>query len=237
MRKLFILSEFNRLFINDIIIYLIPIIGVTIWNFSNSKIVFYTSTFSIGFILFSKVSGFLIDKFKSDKVPLLSYYFYLFIIGLFVLLILHRDNSDYLVFLTICSMSFIACLLEINSSVFIPDHFFRNLTGINSKIQFIRSLVNFLSPILAFTLSENILISLSIIISLLLLNCYLYTFKINKVDKIRKYNTKCNKTKNISLSAFTYIIRNKQLLLIVIVTMGINFFFNYPYQYYCNLPN
>lgn len=143
MRNYFIATEFNRLLINDILIYLIPLIGVVVWQFSDAKIVFLTSTYSIGFILFSKLSGAVIDRFGSRVVPLIAYVCYIVLILIFVFILSKDVQNDVSIFIMICLLSFVSCVLEINTSVYIPDHFFDQLTTVNSQVQLMRSLVNF----------------------------------------------------------------------------------------------
>ena len=164
MRNKLIYSEFNRLLINDMLIYLIPIVGITLYNFSDSKVVFLTSTYSIGFIIFSKVSGHIIDKFKSIRVPIWFYFTFIIINLIFAFIIIEKFNNFTTLFIIIVLMSLVSTVLEINTSVFIPDYFSQNLTSINSLVQLMRSIVNFVSPIFSFIFTHNIILALLVMI-------------------------------------------------------------------------
>lgn len=174
MRNKLIYSEFNRLLINDMLIYLIPIVGITLYNFSDSKVVFLTSTYSIGFIIFSKVSGHIIDKFKSIRVPIWFYFTFIIINLIFAFIIIEKFNNFTTLFIIIVLMSLVSTVLEINTSVFIPDYFSQNLTSINSLVQLMRSIVNFVSPIFSFIFTHNIILALLVMIILQFLNFIIY---------------------------------------------------------------
>lgn len=222
MRRLFSLTEFNRLIINDMLIYLIPLLGITVWNYSNSLIVFLTSTYSIGFILFSKFSGYLIDRYNSRIMPIYIYSFNILVNLIFIILIINNVQNFYQIFIFIILFSLASCILEINTSVFIPDHFSDNLTSINSIVQLIRSIVNFISPIIAFALSGNMVIAFVILISFQVINLILYTVKFKKITK-KSQQLDVNTPNEYNINAYKYIIDNKKLLSIILVTMGINF--------------
>lgn len=111
MRNKLIYSEFNRLLINDMLIYLIPIVGITLYNFSDSKVVFLTSTYSIGFIIFSKVSGHIIDKFKSIRVPIWFYFTFIIINLIFAFIIIEKFNNFTTLFIIIVLMSLVSTVL------------------------------------------------------------------------------------------------------------------------------
>ncbi|MGO2109096.1 MAG: MFS transporter [Staphylococcus equorum] len=223
MRNNFIFTEFNRLLINDMIIYLIPLIGITSWQFSDSKIVFLTSTYSIGFIIFSKFSGYLIDKFSSVTVPIFTYLVYIMFNFIFIFTLLRNMNDFTIIFIIIVVMSLSSSVLEINTSVFIPDHFYEDLTSINSLVQLVRSVVNFISPIITFTLTSSITVAMFILLILQMLNLLIYTYKLRKLD-INSYKKDVNQNnENLNLNSLKYILKNKKLILIIIVTMGINF--------------
>lgn len=223
MRNNFILTEFNRLLINDMIIYLIPLIGITSWQFSDSKIVFLTSTYSIGFIIFSKFSGYLIDKFSSVTVPIFTYLVYIMFNLIFIFTVLRNMNDFAIVFIIIVVMSLSSSVLEINTSVFIPDYFTKDLTSINSLVQLVRSVVNFLSPIITFTLTNSITVAMFILLLLQMLNLLIYTYKLRRLD-INSYKKDVNQNSdNINFNSLKYILKNRILILIIIVTMGINF--------------
>ncbi|HEC2188322.1 TPA: MFS transporter, partial [Staphylococcus delphini] len=165
MRNKFIYSEFNRLLINDMLIYVIPIVGITLYNFSDSKVVFLTSTYSIGFIIFSKVSGYIIDKFRSIRIPI-WFYFTFIIMDLIFLLSIVKSSNFIILFIIIVLMSLVSTILEINTSVFIPEYFSQKLTSINSLVQLMRSIVNFVSPIFSFIFTHNIILALLVMIIL-----------------------------------------------------------------------
>ncbi|MGP5093120.1 MFS transporter [Staphylococcus equorum] len=223
MRNNFIFTEFKRLLINDMIIYLIPLIGITSWQFSDSKIVFLTSTYSIGFIIFSKFSGYLIDKFSSVTVPIFTYLVYIMFNFIFIFTLLRNMNDFTIIFIIIVVMSLSSSVLEINTSVFIPDHFYEDLTSINSLVQLVRSVVNFISPIITFTLTSSITVAMFILLILQMLNLLIYTYKLRKLD-INSYKKDVNQNnENLNLNSLKYILKNKKLILIIIVTMGINF--------------
>ncbi|EGQ3548679.1 MFS transporter, partial [Staphylococcus pseudintermedius] len=166
MRNKFIYSEFNRLLVNDMLIYLIPIVGITLYHFSDSKVVFLTSTYSIGFIIFSKVAGYIIDKFRSIRVPIWFYFAFIIMNLIFMLIIIGGNNNFTTLFIIIVLMSLVSTILEINTSVFIPDYFSQDLTSINSLVQLIRSIVNFISPIFSFIFTNNIIIALLVMVIL-----------------------------------------------------------------------
>lgn len=223
MRNNFIFTEFNRLLINDMIIYLIPLIGITSWQFSDSKIVFLTSTYSIGFIIFSKFSGYLIDKFSSVTVPIFTYLVYIMFNLIFIFTVLRNINDFAIVFIIIVVMSLSSSVLEINTSVFIPDYFTEDLTSINSLVQLVRSVVNFISPIITFTLTNSIAVTMFILLLLQILNFLIYTYKLRKLH-INSYKKDVNQNnENLNLNSLKYILKNRKLILIIIVTMGINF--------------
>ncbi|WP_214521537.1 MFS transporter [Staphylococcus pseudintermedius] len=225
MRNKFIYSEFNRLLINDMLIYLIPIVGITLYHFSDSKVVFLTSTYSIGFIIFSKVAGYIIDKFRSIRVPIWFYFAFIIMNLIFMLIIIGGNNNFTTLFIIIVLMSLVSTILEINTSVFIPDYFSQDLTSINSLVQLIRSIVNFISPIFSFIFTNNIIIALLVMVILQFLNFIIYVsikYQINgSFSKNKEKNHYKNKSTN--RNSFLFLINNKQLLLIVIITMGINF--------------
>lgn len=221
MHNNFIATEFNRLLINDILIYLIPLVGVIVWDFSDSKIVFLTSTYSIGFILFSKLSGTLIDRYNSRIVPIYTYFCYIGMILLFAWMIHQNVQNELFIFVMICLLSFVSCVLEINTSVYIPDHFLNQLTMINSHVQLMRSLVNFFSPIIAFTLSNNIMITFIVILILQFVNLCMY---IKSLNRNHSDNTSQDfNTDKVRVHALKYIFSNRKLVFVVLVTMGINF--------------
>lgn len=223
MRNNFILTEFNRLLINDMIIYLIPLIGITSWQFSDSKIVFLTSTYSIGFIIFSKFSGYLIDKFSSVTVPIFTYLVYIMFNLIFIFTVLRNMNDFTIIFIIILVMSLSSSVLEINTSVFIPDYFTEDLTSINSLVQLVRSIVNFISPIITFTLTRSITVAMFILLLLQILNLLIYTYKLRKLE-VNSYKKDVNKNKeNLNLNSLKYILKNRKLILIITITMGINF--------------
>ncbi|OEK79686.1 hypothetical protein AST03_06900 [Staphylococcus equorum] len=223
MRNSFIFTEFNRLLINDMIIYLIPLIGITSWQFSDSKIVFLTSTYSIGFIIFSKFSGYLIDKFSSVTVPIFTYLVYIMLNLIFIFTVLRNINDFAIIFIIIVVMSLSSSILEINTSVFIPDYFNEDLTSINSLVQLVRSVVNFISPIITFTLTNSIAVTMFILLLLQMLNLLIYTYKLRKLDTSSyKKDVKKNK-ENLNLNSLKYILKIRKLILIIIVTIGINF--------------
>lgn len=207
MRNKLIYSEFNRLLINDMLIYLIPIVGITLYNFSDSKVVFLTSTYSIGFIIFSKVSGHIIDKFKSIRVPIWFYFTFIIINLIFAFIIIEKFNNFTTLFIIIVLMSLVSTVLEINTSVFIPDYFSQNLTSINSLVQLMRSIVNFVSPIFSFIFTHNIILALLVMIILQFLNFIIY-LNIN-----RKINGSFSKNK-------------EKILMKIKVLIGIPYFFN-----------
>ncbi|MCG1815263.1 MFS transporter [Staphylococcus epidermidis] len=225
MRNKLIYSEFNRLLINDMLIYLIPIVGITLYNFSDSKVVFLTSTYSIGFIIFSKVSGHIIDKFKSIRVPIWFYFTFIIINLIFVFIIIEKFNNFTTLFIIIVLMSLVSTVLEINTSVFIPDYFSQNLTSINSLVQLMRSIVNFVSPIFSFIFTHNIILALLVMIILQFLNFIIYLNINRKINGSFSKNKEKNPDENKSANrnSLLFLINNKQLLLIVIITMGINF--------------
>lgn len=225
MRNKLIYSEFNRLLINDMLIYLIPIVGITLYNFSDSKVVFLTSTYSIGFIIFSKVSGHIIDKFKSIRVPIWFYFTFIIINLIFAFIIIEKFNDFTTLFIIIVLMSLVSTVLEINTSVFIPDYFSQNLTSINSLVQLMRSIVNFVSPIFSFIFTHNIILALLVMIILQFLNFIIYLNINRKINGSFSKNKEKNPDENKSANrnSLLFLINNKQLLLIVIITMGINF--------------
>lgn len=225
MRNKFIYSEFNRLLINDMLIYLIPIVGITLYNFSDSKVVFLTSTYSIGFIIFSKVSGHIIDKFKSIRVPIWFYFTFIIINLIFAFIIIEKFNNFTTLFIIIVLMSLVSTVLEINTSVFIPDYFSQNLTSINSLVQLMRSIVNFVSPIFSFIFTHNVILALLVMIILQFLNFIIYLNINHKINGSFSKNKKKNPDENKSANrnSLLFLINHKQLLLIVIITMGINF--------------
>lgn len=225
MRNKLIYSEFNRLLINDMLIYLIPIVGITLYNFSDSKVVFLTSTYSIGFIIFSKVSGHIIDKFKSIRVPIWFYFTFIIINLIFAFIIIEKFNNFTTLFIIIVLMSLVSTVLEINTSVFIPDYFSQNLTSINSLVQLMRSIVNFVSPIFSFIFTHNIILALLVVIILQFLNFIIYLNINRKINGSFSKNKEKNPDENKSANrnSLLFLINNKQLLLIVIITMGINF--------------
>jgi len=225
MRNKFIYSEFNRLLINDMLIYLIPIVGITLYDFSDSKVVFLTSTYSIGFIIFSKVAGHIIDKFKSIRVPIWFYFTFIIINLIFAFIIVEKFNNFITLFIIIVLMSLVSTVLEINTSVFIPDYFSQNLTSINSLVQLMRSIVNFVSPIFSFIFTHNIILALLVMIILQFLNFIIYLNINRKINGSFSKNMKKNpdKNKSVNRNSLQFLINNKQLLLIVIITMGINF--------------
>ncbi|MCG1988279.1 MFS transporter [Staphylococcus epidermidis] len=225
MRNKLIYSEFNRLLINDMLIYLIPIVGITLYNFSDSKVVFLTSTYSIGFIIFSKVSGHIIDKFKSIRVPIWFYFTFIIINLIFAFIIIEKFNNFTTLFIIIVLMSLVSTVLEINTSVFIPDYFNQNLTSINSLVQLMRSIVNFVSPIFSFIFTHNIILALLVMIILQFLNFIIYLNINRKINGSFSKNKEKNPDENKSANrnSLLFLINNKQLLLIVIITMGINF--------------
>lgn len=223
MRNNFIFTEFNRLLINDMIIYLIPLISITSWQFSDSKIVFLTSTYSIGFIIFSKFSGYLIDKFSSVTVPIFTYLVYIMFNLIFIFTVLRNMNDFTIIFIIIIVMSLSSSVLEINTSVFIPDYFSEDLTSINSLVQLVRSVVNFISPIITFTLTSSITVAMFILLILQILNLLIYTYKLRKLE-VNSYKKDVNQNSdNINFNSLKYIFKNRKLILIIIVTMGINF--------------
>lgn len=223
MRNNFIFTEFNRLLINDMIIYLIPLIGITSWQFSDSKIVFLTSTYSIGFIIFSKFSGYLIDKFSSVTVPIFTYLVYIMFNLIFIFTLLRNMNDFTIIFIIIVVMSLSSSVLEINTSVFIPDYFNEDLTSINSLVQLVRSVVNFISPIITFTLTNSITVAMFILLILQILNLLIYTYKLRKLD-VNSYKKDVNQNNdNLNFNSLKYILKNRKLIFIIIVTMGINF--------------
>lgn len=225
MRNKLIYSEFNRLLINDMLIYLIPIVGITLYNFSDSKVVFLTSTYSIGFIIFSKVSGHIIDKFKSIRVPIWFYFTFIIINLIFAFIIIEKFNNFTTLFIIIVLMSLVSTVLEINTSVFIPDYFSQNLTSINSLVQLMRSIVNFVSPIFSFIFTHNIILALLVMIILQFLNFIIYLNINRKINGSFSKNKEKNPDENKSANrnSLLFLINNKQLLLIVIISMGINF--------------
>ncbi|ARJ50781.1 hypothetical protein B5P37_05330 [Staphylococcus lutrae] len=225
MRNSFIFSEFNRLLINDMLIYLIPLFGITLYNFSDSKVVFLTSTYSIGFIIFSKISGYIIDRFKSIKIPI-HFYIIFIVVNIIYIMTIVNNYSNFITFLIfIIILSLISTTLEINTSVFIPDYFSGNLTSINSLVQLMRSIVNFVSPIFSFVFTNNFVLALLVMFILQMVNLLIYLnmgYKTkNTVSKKREKSSPNEKTND--KNSFLYIINNKQILLIVIITMGINF--------------
>ncbi|HEC2195524.1 TPA: MFS transporter [Staphylococcus delphini] len=224
MRNKFIYSEFNRLLINDMLIYVIPIVGITLYNFSDSKVVFLTSTYSIGFIIFSKVSGYIIDKFRSIRIPI-WFYFTFIIMDLIFLLSIVKSSNFIILFIIIVLMSLVSTILEINTSVFIPEYFSQKLTYINSLVQLMRSIVNFVSPIFSFIFTHNIILALLVMIILKFSNFIIY-LNINREINISFSKNKekhHDENKSTNRNSLLFLINNKQLLLIVIITMGINF--------------
>lgn len=198
MRNKLIYSEFNRLLINDMLIYLIPIVGITLYNFSDSKVVFLTSTYSIGFIIFSKVSGHIIDKFKSIRVPIWFYFTFIIINLIFAFIIIEKFNNFTTLFIIIVLMSLVSTVLEINTSVFIPDYFSQNLTSINSLVQLMRSIVNFVSPIFSFIFTHNIILALLVMIILQFLNFIIYLNINRKINGSFSKNKEKNPDENKS---------------------------------------
>lgn len=207
------------------LIYLIPIVGITLYNFSDSKVVFLTSTYSIGFIIFSKVSGHIIDKFKSIRVPIWFYFTFIIINLIFAFIIIEKFNNFTTLFIIIVLMSLVSTVLEINTSVFIHDYFSQNLTSINSLVQLMRSIVNFVSPIFSFIFTHNIILALLVMIILQFLNFIIYLNINRKINGSFSKNKEKNPDENKSANrnSLLFLINNKQLLLIVIITMGINF--------------
>ncbi|WP_158224547.1 MFS transporter [Staphylococcus delphini] len=222
MHKYFTLSEFNRLMMNDILIYLIPLLSIMVWQFSNASIVFLTSTYSIGFILFSKLSGYLIDRHNSRIVPIYAYIFNILIHVLFLVFVMFHTTSFTQIVIFILLLSLTSSLLEINTSVFIPDYFSKNLASVNSTIQFVRSVVNFISPIIVFTLSAHVIIAFTILITLQILNLCLYILIFRQTANNKNIAVH-HRSESHQMNAFKYIFSNKNLLLVILVTMGINF--------------
>lgn len=203
--------------------YFHKVIGITSWQFSDSKIVFLTSTYSIGFIIFSKFSGYLIDKFSSVTVPIFTYLVYIMFNLIFIFTVLRNMNDFTIIFIIIIVMSLSSSVLEINTSVFIPDYFSEDLTSINSLVQLVRSVVNFISPIITFTLTSSITVAMFILLILQMLNLLIYTYKLRRLD-VNSYKKDVNQNSdNINFNSLKYIFKNRKLILIIIVTMGINF--------------
>ncbi|WP_447405087.1 hypothetical protein, partial [Staphylococcus aureus] len=142
-----------------------------------------------------------------------------------MLIIIGGNNNFTTLFIIIVLMSLVSTILEINTSVFIPDYFSQDLTSINSLVQLIRSIVNFISPIFSFIFTNNIIIALLVMVILQFLNFIIYVsikYRINgSFSKNKEKNHYKNKSTN--RNSFLFLINNKQLLLIVIITMGINF--------------
>lgn len=130
-------------------------------------------------------------------------------------------NDFTIIFIIIVVMSLSSSVLEINTSVFIPDYFTKDLTSINSLVQLVRSIVNFISPIITFTLTSSITVAMFILLLLQMLNLLIYTYKLRILD-VNSYKKDVNQN-NDNLNSLKYIFKNRKLILIIIVTMGINF--------------
>lgn len=143
-----------------------------------------------------------------------------YIIFIFTLL---RNINDFAIVFIIIVMSLFSSILEINTSVFIPDYFNEDLTSINSLVQLVRSVVNFISPIITFTLTNSITVAMFILLFLQMLNLLIYTYKLRRLD-VNSYKKDVNQNSdNINFNSLKYILKNRILILIIIVTMGINF--------------
>ncbi|WP_432723722.1 MFS transporter [Staphylococcus equorum] len=142
-------------------------------------------------------------------------------ISIFTLL---RNMNDFtIIFIIIVVMSLASSVLEINTSVFILDYFYKDLTSINSLVQLVRSVVNFISPIITFTLTNSITVAMFILLLLQMLNLLIYTYKLRRLD-VNSYKKDVNQnSENLNLNSLKYIFKNRKLILIIIVTMGINF--------------
>ncbi|PNZ33944.1 hypothetical protein, partial [Staphylococcus lutrae] len=131
-----------------------------------------------------------------------------------------NNYSNFITFLIfIIILSLISTTLEINTSVFIPDYFSGNLTSINSLVQLMRSIVNFVSPIFSFVFTNNFVLALLVMFILQMVNLLIYLnmgYKTkNTVSKKREKSSPNEKTND--KNSFLYIINNKQILLIVII--------------------
>ncbi|WP_447440292.1 hypothetical protein, partial [Staphylococcus aureus] len=158
-------------------------------------------------------------------MPIWFYFAFIIMNLIFMLIIIGGNNNFTTLFIIIVLMSLVSTILEINTSVFIPDYFSQDLTSINSLVQLIRSIVNFISPIFSFIFTNNIIIALLVMVILQFLNFIIYVsikYRINgSFSKNKEKNHYKNKSTN--RNSFLFLINNKQLLLIVIITMGINF--------------
>jgi len=222
MNKKYYFSEVNRLLINDLFLLLIPIASIKLWSLNNSTIVFLTSTFTIGFILFSKLSGKITEKFNKLKIPIYSNVVFILILILFIIFTnLNIINNISLGFLIILC-SFITSLLEVNTGIIIPTYFSKNLKEINGNIQLIRSLVNFISPILAFAFSKNITFTFLVIIIISFINILLYKNMVFNIKEKCYIKNKPSVHNDPKMKSIFYIMQNKNLITSIISTIGIN---------------
>lgn len=220
-------EETIRFISTEILMILIPIVGIKILNLNNSSIGIATSLSSIGYLLFGYLAGLIADKWDRQYIITSSLLIKSFVFGLFSYCILSSTLTKVSYFSIIILISLSLVLVENTITVWIPDIYKNNeLSGINVLIQFSRSTANLIGPALGgfcigiigvpYTL---FLISIGLIISSLAIIAVKSPKKNYSLNKNKNITNK----KNIGIENIKYIFKNPVLRSLILTTGTINF--------------
>jgi MFS family permease len=215
------IAEILRLLSTEILMILIPILGINILNLNNSSIGFAISLSSIGFLIFGYIAGLIADSWNRKYMMVTLLLIKSLLFGMFAYLALSSNLTKLNYFLIIFLIGLVIVIIETTLTAWIPDIYSKDeLAGINSLLQFSRSSANLLGPALGGVVigifGEELtmtFISCSLLISSILMLGIKNSNKVT-VERTRKINI----IKNIK-----YILKNNILKSIVLTTSTINF--------------
>ncbi|KYD24098.1 MFS transporter [Geobacillus sp. FSL W8-0032] len=215
------IAEILRLLSTEILMILIPILGINILNLNNSSIGFAISLSSIGFLIFGYIAGLIADSWNRKYMMVTFLFIKSLLFGMFAYLALSSNLTELNYFLIIFLVGLVIVIIETTLTAWIPDIYSKEeLAGINSLLQFSRSSANLLGPALGGVIIgifgeelTMLFISCALLISSILMLGIKNPNKVT-IERTRKLNI----IKNIK-----YILKNNILKTIVLTTSTINF--------------
>jgi MFS family permease len=212
----------------DMLMLLIPIIGLKTLDLNNSSIGAAVALSSMGYLFFGYVAGIIADKWGKKKVLISSLFLKSITFGYFSYLVLTANLTPVIFFVLITFLSLVLVIIETTMTSWMPEICETDeLPSINGVIQFSRSSANLIGPALGGLIigffgesSTLFIISLMIIISAIII----FTIRQLETSKPR-YNNVLTRSNKFKLDNFIIVIKNPVLRSIVLTTATINFSF------------
>ncbi|GAB6524601.1 MFS transporter [Bacillus cereus] len=221
-------EETIRYISTEILMLLIPIIGINVLALNNSSIAIAASLASMGYLLFGYISGLIADKWNRQYIITTTLLINSLVFGLFSYLTLSANLTKESYFIIILLLSLCLVVIETTMTTWMPDIYTnKELSSINGLIQFARSSANLIGPALGGIcigiLGETytlLCISICLIVSCITI----ITIKGPKKKQNKNIQEKkvVNK-KSTRIENLKYIFKNNILRTLVFTTGTINF--------------